>query len=158
MKTKLFRVLALASLVFFFNGCTPDEVETTQDQFKPLIIRLTLTEPIAQSSLALGTYDRLYVQSTYFTETIDGEYPNQAGRNSIEYSTTALSNSSISFYIDYLHLLGTDVSGYPIYQCNTLNLELIYNGQTVYNQSRDLGSEDGTCPDGHAWQVSYTLP
>jgi hypothetical protein len=92
MKTKLFRVLALASLVFFFNGCTPDEVETTQDQFKPLIIRVTLANPITPSDEINAISNWLSVGGT-FNQSINGNVPNQVGQNTIEYNTTAVPNT-----------------------------------------------------------------
>jgi hypothetical protein len=158
MKTKLPLFSALAFVALCFNGCTPDEAVTTQNQFKPLIIRVTLANPITQSSEALGTIDQLSVQDNNFMQTISGEFPNQVGLGIIERSTTAVSNTPLVVYVDYLHINGYDALENPIYQCNTVNLELIFDGQTVYSESRNLGSEDGSCPDGYAWAVSYTLP
>ena len=156
MKTKLFRFFALASLVFFFNGCTPDEVETTQDQFKPLKIRVTLADPITQSDELSAISNWLSVQGT-FNQSINGNIPNQVGQNTIEYSTTAVPNTPIYLVITYFNIIGGDGLGGLLYQCNTVNLEVIYNGQTVYTESREMGSEGGPCGDGYQWTFNYTV-
>ena len=158
MKTKLIRFFALASLVFFFNGCTPDEVETTQDQFKPLIIRVTLADPIVQSNELNFESNVLNVGGSFVNElSLDGSVPNQVGQNTIEVNTTAVANSPIYLGIVYVHMIGWDgVDG--IYQCNTVNLQIIYDGQTVFNESKQMGSDDGTCGDGLEWDLNVTLP
>ena len=156
MKTKLFRFFALASLVFFFNGCTPDEVETTQDQFKPLKIRVTLADPITQSDELSAISNWLSVQGT-FNQSINGNIPNQVGQNTIEYSTTAVPNTPIYLVITYFNIIGGDGLGGLLYQCNTVNLEVIYDGQTVYTESREMGSEGGPCADGYQWTFNYTV-
>jgi hypothetical protein len=156
MRTRLFHFLALASLVFFFNGCTPDEVETTQDQFKPLKIRVTLADPITQSDELSAISNWLSVQGT-FNQSINGNIPNQVGQNTIEYSTTAVPNTPIYLVITYFNIIGGDGLGGLLYQCNTVNLEVIYNGQTVYTESREMGSEGGPCGDGYQWTFNYTV-
>lgn len=157
MKTKLIRFFALASLVFFFNGCTPDEVETTQDQFKPLKLKVTLANPIHAASMVetnplYFSANILGVFWNYGWQELDGEYPNQVGQNQIELNATAVSNTSIVIDIGY-----TDVMGLT-YSCNTVTAEITFNGAVVYSQSRTLGGEDGTCGDGVEWPISITLP
>ena len=46
MKTKLLLFSALAFVMLCFNGCTPEEVETAQAQFKPLKIVVTIDDVI----------------------------------------------------------------------------------------------------------------
>ena len=157
MKTKLILFLALAFVMLSFNGCTPDEVITAQDQFKPLIIRVSIANPIVQSSELNSQYDGLFVQGSYISQTLDGSVPNQVGQNTIEVNTTAVSNTPLYLYINYMHMIGwDDIDG--IFQCNTVNLQIIYDGQTVFNESKQMGSEDSTCGDGIEWEVNYTLP
>ncbi len=156
MRTRLFHFLALASLVFFFDGCTPDEVETTQDQFKPLKIRVTLANPITPSDESANISNILSVGGTFY-QSISGNVPNQVGQNTIEYNTTAVPNTPLYLIISYFNVIGGDGLGGPLYQCNTVNLEVIYDGQTVYTESKEMGSDDGTCADGLQWTVNYTI-
>jgi len=153
MKTKLILFSALAFVILCFNGCTPEEVETTQSQFKPLIIRVTLADPIAAG------YNVLNVGGSFVAGlSLDGSVPNQVGQNTVEVNTTAVANSPVYLGIEYIHVTGYDALDSPIYQCNTVNLQIIYDGQTVFNESKQLGSEGGPCGDGYEWIVNYTLP
>ena len=162
MKTKLIRFFALASLVFFFNGCTPDEVETTQDQFKPLKLKVTLANPIHASNETDDTnplfqsYNGLEVSWNYGGQSLLGEYPNQVGQNQIELNTTAVSNTPIIISLNYGDYV---VNGLTTnFTCNTVTTEVTYNNVVIYSQTRELGSEDGTCGDGFEWGINITLP
>jgi hypothetical protein len=160
MKTKLLLFSALAFVILCFNGCTPEEVETTQAQFKPLIVRVTLTNPIFQYDAQQGIFNQLNVQSLSgfgYVAMLSGNVPNHVGQNSLEYSSTALANTPLSLSIGYIHQNGFASPGIAVYQCESVNCEIIYDGQTVYNESREVGSLDGTCPDGTGWVVYYTL-
>ena len=160
MKTRLIRFFALASLVFFFNGCTPDEVETTQDQFKPLKIRVTLADPIHAAS-SVET-DPLYFSANglgvfwnYGSQELNGEFPNQVGQSEIEMNATAVSNTSLVIHVGYWDVMALSS---VTYFCNTVTAEITFNGVIIYSQSRTLGSEDGTCGDGTDWDINITLP
>jgi len=158
MKTRLILLSAMAFVMLCFNGCTPDEVETTQDQFKPLVITVTLASPIVQSNYDLNySEDILSVTGILggagFLQEINGEFPNQVGLSNIQLDRTAVSNTSLLLGISYLHLIDLDT-----YQCNTVSVEVIFNGQTIFYESRELGSDDGSCGDGSEWDINITLP
>lgn len=158
MKTKLLLFSALAFAMLCFNGCTPDEVVTAQEQFKPLIIKVTLANPIHSCSETdtqiIG--NALQVQCAYGLQTLNGLYNNQVGQNQIIYNATALSNQSLTILVGYNDFLITENP--VIYYCNTVTTQIIFDGQVVYEQSRDMGSQDGTCGDGFEWYVNLTLP
>ena len=156
MKTKLLLFSAMAFVMLCFNGCTPDEVVTAQAQFKPLVIRVTLANPITPSDEINAISNWLSVGGT-FIQSINGNVPNQVGQNTIEYNTTAVPNTPLYLVITYFNITGGDGLGGILYQCNTVNLEVIYDGQTVYTESREMGSEGGPCADGYQWTFNYTV-
>ena len=156
MKTKLLLFSAMAFVMLCFNGCTPDEVVTAQAQFKPLVIRVTLANPITPSDEINAISNWLSVGGT-FIQSINGNVPNQVGQNTIEYNTTAVPNTPLYLVITYFNIIGGDGLGGLLYQCNTVNLEVIYDGQTVYTESREMGSEGGPCADGYQWTFNYTV-
>ncbi len=151
-KVKLLFLLVL----FFALGCSPEEQENTENQFKPLKIRVTLLDPITQSNEAEGVGNWLQVSGT-FNQSINGNIPNQVGQNSLEYNGTAAANTPIYLVINYYDMIGANGFGGLLYECNTVNLQIIYDGQVVYTESKEMGSDDGTCGDGYLWTVNYTL-
>ena len=160
MKTKLLLFTALVFVMLCFNGCTPEEVQTTQGQFKPLIIKVTLTNPILQYNAELGIFNQLIVQSLSgfgYVAMLSGNVPNQVGQNSLQYSSTAVANTPLSLSISYTSQNGFNSQGSSIYQCENVNCEIIYDGVTVYSETREVGSLDGSCPDGAGWVVNYTV-
>jgi hypothetical protein len=162
MKTKLFRVLALASLVFFFNGCTPDEVETTQDQFKPLKIVVTIDDAIqAPVNQYVNNILSVYGYGTA-NMVLQSAVPNNVGLNSVEYNGTAVSNTPLNINVYYYDQTG--ITFYPgtenftiNYDCDEITVSVYFDNTLVYQESRFLGSEDGSCPDGNNWIIQYTL-
>jgi hypothetical protein len=152
MKTKLLLFSSMAFVMLCFNGCTPEEVQTTQDQFKPLIIRLTLANPIASGWPAVNNY--LMLNSTFCALGLMNTVSNQVGQSVVECNTTAVSNTNLILPIQYVHSVNYEQS----FQCNTVLCEIIYNGQIVFSESRDMGSFNGPCGDGDSWVVNYTLP
>ena len=160
MKTKLLLFSALAFVMLCFNGCTPDEVVTAQAQFKPLLIRMTLANPIVQNDLQQGIQNLAGVSGYNCQLGLSGYVPNQVGQSIIEYTTTAVPNTALYYVISYQHQNGTTPIGsqlLPVYQCNSVNFEIVYDGQTVFNETKEMGSLDGTCGDGSQWNVNYTL-
>lgn len=158
MKTKLLLFSVLAFTVLCFNGCTPEEVQTTQDQFKPLVIKVTLANPIHSCSETKTEIisNTLQVLCSYGAQELNGLYSNQVGQNQIVYNATALTNQSLSLIVHYSDVLVTQNS--VIYYCNTVTTQIFFDGQLVFEQSRDMGSEDGTCGDGYEWNINFTLP
>jgi len=151
---------ALVFVMLCFNGCTPDEVQTTQDQFKPLTVRVTLAEPITVNDELNDLYNNLTLVGTNASGGLSGSVPNQVGQNIIEVNTTAVENTQLNYsivYIDLIGLQGVGKAATPVYECNSVTFELIYDGQTLINETMTMGSDDGTCPDGETWGISYTL-
>ena len=157
MKTKLLLFSAMAFVMLCFNGCTPEEVQTTQDQFKPLVLKVTLANPIHEATGDVEgstSANFLGVDWGYGFQSLDGSIPNQVGETQIAFNTTSMSNTPLVIQVGYV-----DVAFNPItYFCNTVTTEVIFDGQVIYSQSRDLGSEDGTCGDGFEWNINITLP
>ena len=151
MKTKLLLFSATAFVMLCFNGCTPEEVQTTQDQFKPLIIRVTLANPIASGWPVVNNY--LLLNSIFCSVGLMNNVPNQVGQSIVECNTTAVSNTNLQLPIEYVYSVNDQ-----LFQCNTVLCEIIYDGQIVFSESRDMGSYNGTCGDGDHWLVNYTLP
>jgi hypothetical protein len=161
MKTKLLLFSALAFVILCFNGCTPEEVETTQNQFKPLIIRVTLADPITANDEINNLYNNLGLAGSNAQGNLSGSVPNQVGQNVIEVNTTAVSNTQLFYTISYIDLIGLQGVGKaatPVFDCNEVHFELIYDGQTLINDTKVMGSDDGTCPDGQIWGINFTLP
>ena len=162
MSSKLFFPFLAAFVMLCFNGCTPDEVETTQDQFKPLKLKVTLANPIHASNDTdpfdplYSSYNGLEVGWNYGGQNLYGEFPNQVGQNQIELNTTAVSNTPILIGIHYADEVITGLT--TNYTCNLVTAELTYDNQVIYTQTRELGSGDGTCGDGYEWEINITLP
>lgn len=162
MSSKLFFPFLAALIMLCFNGCTPEEVQTTQDQFKPLKLKVTLANPIHASNDTdpanplYASYNGLEVFWNYGGQSLLGEYPNQVGQNQIELNGTAVSNTPIVIGISYSDVV---ISGLTVdFTCNTVTAEVTYDNQVIYSQSRELGSDDNTCGDGFEWNINLTLP
>ena len=175
MKNKLLLFTALAFVMLCFNGCTPDEVQTTQDQFKPLVIRVTSSKPLQSctSNTALGA-DLLSLDYQGALLSINGSYPNQVGDSVVEYIGTAVSNTPVNFTVtrlDYGNYYDSATNTYVLssgsYSCAVVTVEIEFNGTVVFSSQRDLGSWPTNsppphmgpiCGDGNTWNVAFTLP
>ncbi len=160
MKTKLLLFSALAFVMLCFNGCTPEEVQTTQDQFKPLKIVVTIDDVI-QAPVNQYVLNSLTVTGTALMGLQSG-VPNNVGLNSVEYNGTAVSNSQVYLQVGYVDRTG--VTFYPPtenftfnYDCDEVKVSIYFDNVLVYEESKVLGSQDGTCPDGTGWIIQYTL-
>lgn len=150
MKSKLLICSALVFVVLCFNRCTPEEVQTTQDQFKPLSLKVTLANPIKPLSDALNS---LEVEWNYGVQSLNNNIPNQVGMNELILNTTAVPNTPLMISIDYFDFFV--VTNY----CNTVTVEIEFNGQVIFYQQRDLGGAAVTnCGDGNHWDINFTIP
>jgi hypothetical protein len=160
MKTKFLLFSALAFVILCSKGCTPDEVETAQDQFKPLKIVVTIDDVI-QAPLNSYVNNLLTVTGTALMGLQSG-VPNNVGLNAVEYTGTAVSNSQVFLQLQYLDRTG--ITLYPgtenftfNYDCDEVKVSIYFDNALVYEESKFLGSQDGTCPDGGYWVIQYTL-
>lgn len=157
MKTKLLLFSALAFVMLCFNGCTPDEVVTAQAQFKPVIIRATIGEPI-QPLGGVSPLNSLTVQTTLGLSTLSSSVPNNVGQSVIEISGTAVSNTNLICYLTYYDYAYTAGMASVLTDCDAVTLEIIYDGVVVFQETRNLGGGGGIpCGDGIGWTMNYTL-
>jgi hypothetical protein len=142
-----------------FNGCTPDEVETTQDQFKPLIIRATIGEPI-QPIGGVAPLNALSIQCNLGVSGLSSSVPNNVGQNVIELSGTAVANTLISCNLTYYDYAYNSAMTSVLTDCDPVTVEIVYDGVVVFQETRDLGGVGGAvtpCGDGVGWNINYTL-
>jgi hypothetical protein len=162
MKTKLLLFSALAFVILCFNGCTPDEVQTTQDQFKPLIIRATTSTPI--HAPLNGGENFLNIGCQFGGQEINGNYPAQQGQNQIEIVTTSVANTPLNIHIQYYDAWPFDPDNSPVWNgdCSDIQLQVIYDNVIVFDQVRSLGGAQNVattiCGYGSFWQEIVTLP
>jgi|GEM_PF-5636320 len=151
MKTKLLLFSALALIMLCFNGCT------NQFQPKPLVIKVTLANPIHSCSASGSqiTENIFEVQTGYGLQELNGLFPNQVGQDQIVFNTDASSTSAQVVVINYLDFLNANPD---VYYCNTVTTQITFDGEIVYEESRQMGSEDATCGDGFEWHINFTLP
>ena len=152
MKTKLLLFSAMAFVMLSFNGCV-----TNQFQPKPLVIKVTLANPIHSCS-ASGpqvTANVLEVQTPYGLQELNGLFLNQVGQDEIVFNTVAASTQAQVIVINYLDFLNANPD---VYYCNTVTTQITFDSEIVYEESRQMGSEDGTCGDGNEWNINFTLP
>ncbi len=154
MKTQLILSSALAFIVLCFNCCTPDEVVTDQEQFKPYTVRLSLLTPIVAPT---GNFvsDMVSISGTNINQSLSSSAPNQVGMDVIEYNGTAVANTPVSYFINYVGHNGVDNQGDLIGTCKEVKLEIIFDGQLIFNETRVIGL--GGCADGYNWNVNLTL-
>ena len=142
-----------------FNGCTPEEVQTTQDQFKPLIIRATIGEPIQPIS-GVAPLNALSIQCNLGVSSLSSSVPNNVGQNVIELSGTAVANTLISCNLTYYDYAYNSAMTSVLTDCDPVTVEIVYDGIVVFQETRDLGGVGGAvtpCGDGVQWSINYTL-
>jgi len=151
MKTKLLLFSAMAFIMLCFNGCT------NQFQPKPLVIKVTLANPIHSCSASGSqiTENILEVQTGYGLQELNGLFLNQVGQDEIVFNTVASSTNALVVVINYLDFLNANPD---VYYCNTVTTQITFDSEIVYEESRQMGSEDGTCGDGFEWNINITLP
>ena len=154
MKIKLLLFSMLAVMMFSFNGCTPDETVAAQSQFKPYKVKLTLLTPIVAPT---GTFvsDMVSIAGSYLNQQLQSSAPNQVGMDVIEYNGTAVSNTPVGYLIQHVGYSGADNLGNLLYTCKEVKLEIFFDNQLIFNETRVIGL--GGCGDGYNWNVNLTL-
>ena len=159
MKTKLLLFTALAFVMLCFNGCTPEEVQTTQDQFKPYIIRVSTSQPIAPMVITNGViYSNiaLGLESNLGNVEIGGGVPDNVGLNQIQIQGTTVANTPLEMDVLYFNQVSTNLStGVPTYACDVITLEIFFDGVLVYTAQKNMGGP--TCSSTVFWHVNYTF-
>ena len=160
MSSKLFFPFLAAFVMLSFNGCTPEEVQTTSDQFKPLKIVVTIDDVI-QAPINSYVNNLLTVTGTALMS-LHSAVPNNVGLNSVEFNGTAVSNSQV--YVNLGYVDRTGITLYPgtenytfNYDCDEVTVSVYFDNSLVYQESKLVGSQDGSCPDGSGWVIQYTL-
>ncbi len=143
-KTLLF-ILISALFLFFLASCTPEE----EEQFKPLVIRVKLAEPIEPPT---DNYiNTLTVHTTLGYKILSNQNSNDVGKDVVEFEGTAVPNTNVQIvsliYQDYSFSLGAD--------CNVLTIQIIYDGVEVFTESKEMGYI--TCPDGQSTSANFTV-
>lgn len=155
MKNVLILFLSITLFLLGLASCTPEEQENTDNQFKPLIIRTTIEEPIQASpagSILNGNI--LTVSSSLGSKSLNGNVSNNVGQNTIEFIGTAVPNTNLFFNVIYSDYW-MDAAGATFSDCDQVIMKIIYDGVVVFEETKDLGYS--TCPDGSNNQVSFTL-
>lgn len=161
MKTKLLLFSAMAFVMLCFNGCSPDEVVTAQDQFKPLVIRASTATPI--HAPLNGGENFLTLGCQYGNQQINGNYPAQQGQNQVEIVTTAVANTPLNISILYYDAWPVDPDTSPVWNgaCADIHLQVIYDNVIVFDQVRSLGGAQNVattiCGYGSLWQEVVTV-
>ena len=159
MKTRLFLFVVLITVTLGIGGCNPDEVEAAESQSKTLIIRATLADPIVATNVLQNTSNILAIGGTFNAPGLVGTNPSSVGQNQIEILQTAASNTALWIQLVYTDQIGADfLTGVPFYECNTVSVEVIFDGQTIYTTQFEMGSWDGTCTDGYIKNINLILP
>jgi hypothetical protein len=143
-----------------FVCCNQEEVETTQSQFKPLIIRATIGEPI-QPLAGVAPMNALSVNCNLGYNGLNSSVPNNVGQSVLEFNGTAVSNTIIFCNLTYVDWAYNSGMTSVLTDCDPVTVEIVYDGVVVFQETKDLGGAGGSgtvCGDGSAWNVSYTLP
>ena len=152
-------VILLCSLVLlilvFASGCSPEEQENTESQFKPLIMRVTVDEPIhAPPSDAIVNSNILSVSTSLGSQSLSNMVSNNIGQSIIEITGTAVPNTNLFFNVSYsdywLNAMGETFS-----DCDNVKMEIIYDGALVYEVTKSFGYN--TCPDAIGYNTNFTL-
>ena len=159
MKNKLLLFSSLAFVMLCFNGCTPDEVETVQNEFKPLVMRVTVDEPIEACDGA-NSLNTLSLNTSLGYQYLTGTIPNNVGQNTLEIIGTAVPNTNIQCGTGYQDWVTNSSGTALISDCAAVTLEIIYDGITVYQETKILGGYgdgDTSCGDGTGFGTNFTL-
>lgn len=150
------RLFCLLLIVMTFCGCTPD----SENGLKTLIIRATLADPITYSNYLQNTNNIFAIGGTYTAPGLTGtNCPTCVGQNQIEILQTAASNTALWVQVVYTDQIGANfLTGIPIFECNTVTIEVIFDGQTIHSSQHIMGSTDGTCADGYIKNINLILP
>lgn len=149
------RLFCLLLIVMTFCGCTPD----SENSSKTLIIRATLSDPITSSNALQSTSNTFALGGTYNAPGLIGSSPQAVGQNQIEILQTAASNTALWVQVVYTDQIGANfLTGIPIFECNTVTIEVIFDGQTIHSSQQIMGSTDGTCADGYIKNINLILP
>jgi hypothetical protein len=145
--------------ILFLVGCNQDEVETSEEQFKPVLIRMTSSVPIHQTS-GLESQNVMIFSTNFGSSTLSNEVPNEIGDNILEFSSTAVSNRNLNIhaaYIDYEMNLTNNQLDVSI-GCSEINVKIFFDNVLVFDEFRELGGvTEYPCPDGFEWSFNYTL-
>ena len=157
MKNKLPLFSALAFIMLCFNGCTPEEVQTTQDQFKPFLIKVSCSEPL--TPVTVDSQGIIYLNAltltagNYGSSSINGT-GNTVGLTEVQLQGTAVSNTPINIDIDYVDIIGVQ-GGLVQGDCDLITLEIYFDGNLVYTEQRTMGGMN--CTDYTGWLFTYTF-
>jgi hypothetical protein len=155
MKNVLILFLSITLFLLGLASCTPEEQENTDNQFKSLIIRTTIEEPIQASPANAITYQNsLTVSTTLGSKSIVNTVPNNIGQSVVEFVGTAVPNTNLFYNVGYGDW-GMDSAGAWIYDCDEVKMEIIYDGVVVYEVTKSFGYN--TCPDATGYNTNFTL-
>lgn len=153
MKTKLLIFSAMAFVMLCFNGCTPDEVVTAQDQFKPYIIRVTSSEPLTPTTIdasGLPLINSLCLTVTNVTSSCC-----TVGQSQVELQGTAVANTPMNIEIQYWDQLSFQPQPAGVGDCDQITLEIYYDGFLVHTEQRTCGGAN--CINSVGWNLYYTF-
>jgi hypothetical protein len=161
MKINLIFFSTVLLMVTLISACSPDDAETpVENQYKPLKIVVTFDDVIhaPSSSQAMNI---LSVGGTA-TMSLNGSVPSNVGQNTIEYNGTATTNTQVLLILSYLDQLGytTDpnTGAFTVnYDCDEVKVSIYHDDVLKYQDTKELGSNDGTCQDAGTWSIQYTL-
>jgi hypothetical protein len=157
MKNILLIFSALAFVMLCFNGCTPDEVVTAQEQFKPFLIKVSCSEPL--TPLTVDSQGLMYLNAltlsagNYGSSSINGT-GNTVGLTHVQLQGTAVANTPVNIDIDYSDIIGYQ-GGLVQGDCDLITLEIYFDGNLVYTEQRSMGGMN--CPDYTGWIFTYTF-
>ena len=155
MKNVILLFSSILLLLVFAAGCSPEEQENTENQFKPLIMRATIDEPIhAAPSGSIVNSHMLFVSTTLGAQTLNSSVPNNIGQSIIEIVGTAVPNTNLFFNVSYSDYW-MDSMGATYSDCDQVKMEIIYDGVVVYEAIKNFGYN--TCPDGVGFNTNFTL-
>jgi hypothetical protein len=152
--------LSLVSILVVV-GCNQDEVETAEEQFKPVLIRMTSSLPIELlNSSAYSSNNFMMLATNFGSSSLSSSVPNNVGQNTVEISTTAVRNTN--FYINSWYRnfdIITNGSGVShISECSEIKYEIYFDGILAFSQTKNMGGViQNPCPDGDFWNFNYTL-
>ncbi len=164
MKIYLVFFSTLLLMVTLISACSQEETEPqpqtpVENEYKPLKIVVTLDEPIQVSSSQ--TVNVLGTSGTAIMS-LNSAVPSNIGLNSLEYMGTAKVDQQVMLVLSYTDFLGTSVdpnTGAIVsnYDCDEVEVTIYFDGSVVYQVSKNMGSNNGSCTDGTMWTIQHTL-